>query len=176
MSAWLQYLTEKKQLHISITYESEWISSFHLFEKPVNADFFIVLRGRQLKGKPCCTGTDRQMASTKEVQDHHLKCFAAGDLEGILFDYAPGAVLFTPDRPLKGAEAIRPLFQAMVAEFGKPEATFSMKQQFIEGDYAYILWSAETVDNVYEMGTDTIVVRDDKIVAQSFTGKVTPKG
>ncbi len=64
----------------------------------------------------------------------------------------------------------------MVAEFGKPEATFSMKQQFIEGDYAYILWSAETVDNVYEMGTDTFVVQDDKIVAQSFTGKVTPKG
>ena len=51
-----------------------------------------------------------------------------------------------------------------------------MKQQFIEGDYAYILWSAETVDNVYEMGTDTFVVRDGKIVAQSFTGKVTPKG
>jgi hypothetical protein len=28
---------------------------------------------------------------------------------------------------------------------------------------------------VYEVGTDTFVVRDDKIVAQSFTGKVTPK-
>jgi len=26
------------------------------------------------------------------------------------------------------------------------------------------------------MGTDTFVVRDGKIVAQSFTGKVTPKG
>ena len=116
-----------------------------------------------------------QMASTKEVLDHHLKCFVEGDLEGILFDYAPGAVLFTPDGPLKGAQAIRPLFQAMVAEFGKPGAAFSMKQQFIEGDYAYILWSAETVDNVYEMGTDTFVVRDGKIVAQSFTGKVTPQ-
>lgn len=124
------------------------------------------------------------MASTKEVLDHHLKCFAEGDLEGILSDYAPGAVLFTPDGPLKGADAIRPLFQAMVAEFGKPGApaefgkpgaTFSLEQQFIEGDYAYILWSAETVDNVYEMGTDTFVVRDGKIVAQSFTGKVTPK-
>ena len=93
-----------------------------------------------------------------------------------MFDYAPGAVLFTPDGLLKGAEAIRSLFQAMVAEFGKPGAAFSMKQQFIEGDYAYILWSAETVDNVYEMATDTFVVRDGKIVAQSFTGKVTPKG
>ena len=116
------------------------------------------------------------MASTKEVLEHHLKCFTEGDLEGILSDYAPSAVLFTPDGPLKGAEAIRLLFQAMVAEFGTRGATFSMKQQFVEGDYAYILWSAETVDNVYEIGTDTFVVRAGKIVAQSFTGKVTPKG
>ena len=116
------------------------------------------------------------MASTKDVLDHHLKCFGEGDLEGILSDYAPSAVLFTADGALRGVNAIRPLFQAMVAEFGKPGATFSMKQQFVEGDHAYILWSAETADNVYELGTDTFVVRDGKIVAQSFTGKITPKG
>ena len=63
----------------------------------------------------------------------------------------------------------------MIAEFGKPGAAFSMKQQSVEGDYAYILWTAETADNVYEVGTDTFVVRDGKIVAQSFTGKITPK-
>jgi ketosteroid isomerase-like protein len=115
------------------------------------------------------------MASTKDVIDHHLKCFGEGDLQGILSDYASDAVLFTSDGPLRGADAIKPLFQAMVAEFGKPGATFSMKQQFVEGEYAYILWTAETADNVYEVGTDTFVVRDDKIVAQSFTGKITRK-
>jgi ketosteroid isomerase-like protein len=115
------------------------------------------------------------MASTKDVVDNHLKCFAEGDFKGILSDYAPGAVLFTPDGPLRGADAMRPLFQAMIAEFGKPGATFSMKHQSVEGDYAYILWTAETADNVYEVGTDTFVVRDGKIVAQSFTGKPTPK-
>ena len=116
------------------------------------------------------------MASTKDVVDHHLKCFGERDPKGILFDYAPGAVLFTPDGPLRGADAIRPLFQGMIAEFGKPSATFRMKQQFVEGDYAYILWTAETADNVYELCTDTFVVRDGKIVAQSYAGKVTPKG
>ena len=79
------------------------------------------------------------MASTKDVVDHHLKCFGERDLKGILFDYAPGAVLFTPDGPLRGADAIRPLFQGVIAEFGKPGATFRMKQQFVEGDCAYIL-------------------------------------
>ena len=116
------------------------------------------------------------MASTKDVLDNHLKCFGEGDLAGILSDYAPGAVLFTSDGPLRGADAIRPLFEAMIAEFGKPGAAFRMKQQSVEGGYAYIQWTAETADNVYELGTDTFVVRDDKIVAQSFTGKITPKG
>jgi ketosteroid isomerase-like protein len=104
-----------------------------------------------------------------------LEAFGKGDLEGILSDYAPGAVLFTSDGPLRGTTGMRPLFQAMIAEFGKPGAMFQMKQQFIEGDYAYILWTAETADNVYEVGTDTFVVRQGKIVAQSFTGKITPK-
>ena len=99
-----------------------------------------------------------------------------GALTGILSDYAPGAVLFTSDGPLKGADAMRPLFQTLIAEFGKPSAAFSMKQQSVEGDYAYILWTAQTADNVYELATDTFVVRDGKIVAQSFTGKITPKG
>ena len=106
------------------------------------------------------------MASTKDVLDRHLKCFGEGDLTGILSDYAPGAVLFTSDGPLMGADAIRPLFQALIAEFGKPGAAFNMKRQSVEGDYGYILWDAETADNVYEMATDTFVVRDGKIVAQ----------
>lgn len=120
--------------------------------------------------------TTKEMVLTKNILDHHLKSFGEGDLKGILSDYAPGAVLFTSDGPLKGIDAIRPLFQALIAEFGKPGAVFSMKQQFVEGDYAYILWVAETAENVYELGTDTFVVRDGKIVAQSFTGRITPKG
>lgn len=120
--------------------------------------------------------TTKEMVLTKNILDHHLKSFGEGDLKGILSDYAPGAVLFTSDGPLKGIDEIRPLFQALIAEFGKPGAVFSMKQQFVEGDYAYILWVAETAENVYELGTDTFVVRDGKIVAQSFTRRITPKG
>ena len=112
------------------------------------------------------------MTSTKDVIDHHLKAFDARDLKGVLSDYAPDAVFFTPQGPLRGPDAIRPLFQAMITEFAKPGAAFRMKQQFVEGDYAYILWAAETADNVYELGTDTFVVRNGRIVAQSFTANI----
>ena len=117
-----------------------------------------------------------QAASAKEIVEQHLRCFREGDLNGILSDYAPDAVFFTPDGPLRGVDEIRPLFQAMIAEFGKPGASFSMKHQSIEGDCAYIVWTAETADNVYELGTDTFVVRDGKILAQSFTCRTAPKG
>ena len=76
------------------------------------------------------------MASTKDVLDRHLKYFGEGDLKGILSDYAPAAVLFTPDGPLRGADAMRPLLQAMIAEFGKPRAVLSMKQQSVDGEHA----------------------------------------
>ncbi len=115
------------------------------------------------------------MASTKEILDHHLTCFDAGDLSGILADYAASAVLFTPAGTLKGTDAIKRLFEGLFSEFAKPGASFAMTVQSVEGDYAYIVWSAETADNVYELATDTFVVRNGKIVAQSFAGKITPK-
>ena len=116
------------------------------------------------------------MNTTKDVLDRHLQCFAECDLDGILSDYAPAAVLFTPGGPLKGPNAIRPFMARLVAEFAKPGATFEMKHRSIVGDYAYILWVAETADNVYEVATDTFVVRGGQIVAQSFAGKISSKG
>jgi len=111
------------------------------------------------------------VASTKDILDNHLSCFFKRDLHGILSDYAPNAVMFTQNGLIKGIESIRPLFQTLFEEFGKGRPTFTMQMQIIEDDYAYIVWTAETSDNVYEMATDTFVVRDRKIVAQSFTAK-----
>jgi ketosteroid isomerase-like protein len=118
---------------------------------------------------------DQDVRSTKEVIESHLESFGDRDLDGILSDYAPGAVLFTPEGPLRGVGAIRELFQAMLAEFGKPGASFDLKQLSVEGDHGFILWTAETADNVYELGTDTFVVHAGKIQVQSFAGKITPK-
>lgn len=118
---------------------------------------------------------DQDARSTEEVIANHLERFGARDLDGILSDYASGAVLFTPQGPLRGVESIRGLFEAMLAEFGKPGAGFDLKQLHVAGEYGFILWTAQTADNVYELGTDTFVVRGGKIHVQSFAGKITPK-
>ena len=116
-----------------------------------------------------------KMMSTSDVLDRHLKSFAEYDLDGVLADYSSDAVLFVPTGPLRGPDAIKPLFQALVSEFAKPGSSFTMQHRCIEGDHAYILWTAETADNSYEFATDTFVVRNGKIVAQSFAAKVKPK-
>ena len=115
------------------------------------------------------------MQTTNDVLNQHLKSFSDRDLDGVLADYSSDAVLFIPGSPLKGHEEIKPFFRALISEFLKPGASFAMQQEWVEGDYAYILWSAETADNSYEAATDTFVVRNGKIVAQSFAAKITPK-
>jgi ketosteroid isomerase-like protein len=115
------------------------------------------------------------MLSTSEVLDRHMKSFAEYDVDGLLADYSPDAVLFVPSGPLKGPEAIKPLFEGLVSEFAKPGSSLTMQQRCIEGEHAYILWTAETADNSYELATDTFVVRNGKIVAQSFAAQIKPK-
>jgi ketosteroid isomerase-like protein len=115
------------------------------------------------------------MATTTEVVQHHLQSFGANDLDGILSDYALDAVLFTPDGTLRGIDAIRALFVAMLEEFGKPGAAFTLRQQLVSGEHAYIVWTAQTKDHDYELGTDTFHVQDGKIVAQSFAARITPR-
>ena len=79
------------------------------------------------------------MPSTADVLDQHLRCFGENDLDGVLADYSSDAVLFVPDRALKGPDAIKPFFQAFFSEFARPGASFSMRQRHVEGNYAYIL-------------------------------------
>ena len=113
--------------------------------------------------------------TTYDVLTQHLTSFGKGDLEGIMADYTPSSRVFTPTGLLRGTPAIREMFVAMLSEFAKPGASFDMLRQDIDGDTAYIVWKAETEDNRYELATDTFVVKDGKIVTQTFAWKLSPK-
>ena len=114
-------------------------------------------------------------ATTQHVLTHHLDCFGKGDLDGIMADYTAASRLFTPNGVLRGTGAIRELFVQLFSEFSKPGMSFEMLRQDIDGDMAYIVWKAETADNRYELATDTFVVKDGKILSQTFAGKISPK-
>jgi ketosteroid isomerase-like protein len=113
--------------------------------------------------------------STKEVLVRHLKCLADGDLAGFLADFSPEIVVFRPLGFAGAGGVAKGLTAALLAEFARPGTRFEIRQQAIEGDYAYIVWDAETGDNIYEPGSDTYIIKDGKIVFQSFAGKIVSK-
>jgi ketosteroid isomerase-like protein len=114
-------------------------------------------------------------AATQDVLAHHLECFGNLDLAGTMADYTDASRFFTPDGLLRGSKAIRRFFAVLFEEFEKPGMSFELRQQEVSGDTAYIVWTAETADNRYEVGTDTFIVQNGKVLTQTFAGKISPK-
>jgi ketosteroid isomerase-like protein len=114
--------------------------------------------------------------TTLEILGHHLESFGSGKLDELLTDYTDDSVMFTPDGIVRGVANLKAkVFAPMFAEFAKPGSKFEMIRQDVDGDYGFIVWKAETADNWYEYATDTFVIRDGKIVAQTFAGKIKTK-
>lgn len=110
------------------------------------------------------------------VYNHHAAAFAAGDVEGALSDYAADAVLVTGDGPIRGHEALRGAFTQMFATVFKP-GTYDMtvEAKYVEGDVVFMVWHASCATVDISLGAETYVIRDGKIVAQTFAGKFDPK-
>jgi ketosteroid isomerase-like protein len=121
------------------------------------------------------SGKENEMNSTKDVIENHIRRFREGNIKRVLDDFSPDAILLTPTGVLKGRGEIKELFQNLLAEFGKNGGSETVHTQVFEGNYAYLIWSGETADNYYEFATDTFLVRQGKIVMQSFAAKITPK-
>ena len=103
--------------------------------------------------------------STEDTLGRHLQAFSAG-VDAIMEDYTPESVLFTPDGPLKGLDSIRAFFHAFLNN-SPPELLRAMRmvRQDVHGEVAFILWNAEPF---IPLASDTFVVRDGKIRAQTF--------
>ena len=113
--------------------------------------------------------------TTQDVLTRHLRCFGKADLDGIMADYAADARIFTPDGVIRGSAAIRPFFARVFEELVKPGPDFHMLREEVDGDTAYIVWKAETPASKIELATDTFIVKDGRIVTQTFAAKVSPR-
>jgi ketosteroid isomerase-like protein len=103
--------------------------------------------------------------STQAVLERHLQAFGEG-IEALMADYTDDSVVITPDATYRGLGEIRAFFTAFAEAL--PEGiwdAFTMKRQEVVGEVAYILWEANPW---FPFGTDTFVVREGKIVFQTF--------
>ena len=113
---------------------------------------------------------------TEKTLLRHWQAFGAGDIEAIMADYAEDAVLITPDGALKGHAQIRSLFAQIFADTFPPDKTsLNLSKQVVEGEIAYILWSGSSLHYNAPLATDTFVMRDGKIVAQTFAAQLEGK-
>jgi hypothetical protein len=67
------------------------------------------------------------------------------------------------------------MFADLLPEFDNREVEFSLDEQITVDSYAYIVWHAETPENEYEFASDTFVVREGEIVAQTLAANVSSK-
>ena len=103
--------------------------------------------------------------STESVVNHHLEAVMAGDIDGILSDYADDAVFFHQQGTAKGPGEIRSFVESMVEAMASLMPNFEMITQDADGEVMYIVWKS---GDAVPMGTDTFVVKDGKIVTQTF--------
>jgi len=89
----------------------------------------------------------------------------AGDIDGIVEDYADDAVFITPDGVRRGKEGVREGFERLLADL--PDADWQVPTQIIEGDLLFIEWNATAKDTRAEDGIDTFVFREGLIRAQT---------
>jgi ketosteroid isomerase-like protein len=98
--------------------------------------------------------------------DNHLQAFFRKNVDGVVKDYAEESVLIIPSGPLRGLDEIRKFFTTFIDTMpaGFLEA-FRMRRQEFVGEVGYIVWDARPW---VQLGTDTFVVRNGKIMIQTF--------
>jgi ketosteroid isomerase-like protein len=101
----------------------------------------------------------------QEVFGHHAEVLIAGDLEGIVSDYADDALFITPAGTLRGKDGVREGFTKLLADV--PNADWDVPTQIFEGDVLFIEWTAKAANSRVEDGIDTFVFRDGLIRVQT---------
>src|SRR3954453_4420196 len=108
-----------------------------------------------------------QPPTTEAIVRNHLQAFVEQKgIDAILSDYDEDARFHSEARTYTGKQEISDFFASFIASLpaGAPER-FSLRTLRIDGELAYITWSA---GREIPLGTDTFVVRNGKIVSQTF--------
>jgi len=114
------------------------------------------------------------MARTpQEVFQHHAEVLIAGDLDGILSDYADDALFITPEGVKHGKDGVREGFVKLLSDV--PKADWEVPTQIFEDDVLFIEWKAESENAKVEDGIDTFVFRDGMIRVQTVRYTAVPK-
>ena len=104
------------------------------------------------------------MTTTREVFDRHMSHELDRDLDAILTDYAPDAVVVGPSGIGSGHDHIRAAYEQVLPLLGALDATSVQ----VQGEVVYVNFRARGDGTDDLVGTDTFVIRDGLIHVHTF--------
>lgn len=109
-------------------------------------------------------------AQTEAVLDHHWQTFINNDLAGVMEDYTEESILITPNGTYRGLKEIRGNFINAFQAFPAQGADLILNNSLAVEDVGYILWEADTPEFNLTYATDTFIIRNGKILRQTYAG------
>ncbi|MBR2742996.1 MAG: nuclear transport factor 2 family protein [Clostridia bacterium] len=113
--------------------------------------------------------------TTLEIIHQHSENLIGKNLEAVMADFAQDAVMISPQGVLKGYDALRANFEGTIKNLLTPDAKAEILLEKAEGKIGYCIWKLESDHVSIPFASDTFVVENDKIVAQTFAAVVKKK-
>jgi len=110
--------------------------------------------------------------NSKKILMNHLGSFLKNDLEAVVSDYTNESVFITQDATYTGPREIKLFFANLLEHFPKDKFDFHLDKLVVVDTMAFIVWHATTPTVEVPLGTDTFIIKDGKIIQQTFCGQL----
>lgn len=104
--------------------------------------------------------------TTTEVWEHHKKAWQAKSLDAIVADYTDTSIVILNNQSFKGINAIRGVFSQLFSIFDNGINTID--EPVIIDRFVYITWHFRLNGEGEKFGTDTFLIENGKITAQTI--------
>lgn len=107
---------------------------------------------------------------TREIIERHLGAVRRGDVAAVVAGFHEDAIVVASDGVLRGREEITEGFERLIDGLFAP-GTYSYTLESFQawGDTGLLVWHASCDGTVIPFATETYVVRDGRIAAQTFS-------
>ncbi|WP_230530891.1 nuclear transport factor 2 family protein [Microvirga roseola] len=105
--------------------------------------------------------------STQDVFEDHLRLHREGCLEEDLkHNYAEDVLLLTENSVLHGHDGLRISAKRLAKQL--PDARFEFLARQVEGEFAFLVWRAQSDRYRVECGADSFMIKDGRIYMQTI--------
>lgn len=115
-------------------------------------------------------------STSEAVLQNHLSSFMENNLSVLMTDYTNESVLITPETSYTGLDEIENFFVDLMSHFPKKKSIVELDKTVINDELVYIVWHGKTPSLEVTFATDTFIIKNGKILKQTFAGQLKSLG